>query len=263
MLKIEITDPQQLSEKTLLATAQYLMRLAGHELEIKTRAENIPVVEPEWGPINMEHVMTAENPEPVWKDVSNPQPAFNPFMPPIIEEEYIPPMPEAATAAPAVLRMGDNGPAFVDLDSQGLPWDGRIHTKLKTKVANGSWKLARGTDPKLAESVLAELKAAMSVGREQIAPPLMPPGVLLIPPAPPAAPTAPEMPPIPEGETFTTLVNKIHAAITAKKLTQAQMVKCINDTAKLPSLPLLASRPDLVPLVGTAIDALIAGATNA
>jgi len=44
----------------------------------------------------------------------------------------------------------------VELDSEGMPWDGRIHTTAKTKVANGTWKRARGVDKELVEAIKAE-----------------------------------------------------------------------------------------------------------
>lgn len=44
----------------------------------------------------------------------------------------------------------------VELDSEGMPWDARIHTVARTKVANGTWKLARNTPAELVASVKAE-----------------------------------------------------------------------------------------------------------
>jgi len=43
-----------------------------------------------------------------------------------------------------------------EVDSEGMPWDGRIHTSAHTKVANGTWKLARGVDKELVEAIKAE-----------------------------------------------------------------------------------------------------------
>lgn len=51
----------------------------------------------------------------------------------------------------------------VELDKDGLPWDARIHSASKKKtVKEETWKLKRGADPALVETVKAELKAAMS-----------------------------------------------------------------------------------------------------
>lgn len=51
----------------------------------------------------------------------------------------------------------------VPLDSQGLPWDSRIHASTKTLIADGSWKLRRGVDPAEVEKVKAQLKELMAV----------------------------------------------------------------------------------------------------
>lgn len=74
--------------------------------------------------------------------------------------EHTPHHTEAAPGGPVMVA-----PEGVDVDSEGFPWDSRIHSSSKKKtVKDGVWKLARniaGT-PKLAE-VQAELRAAMSV----------------------------------------------------------------------------------------------------
>lgn len=43
----------------------------------------------------------------------------------------------------------------VTVDAAGLPWDARIHSGAKSKLANGNWKLLRGVDPALVASVEA------------------------------------------------------------------------------------------------------------
>lgn len=49
--------------------------------------------------------------------------------------------------------------ANADLDTDGLPWDARIHASTKTKTAKGTWTLAKRVDPKVREAVIAELHA--------------------------------------------------------------------------------------------------------
>ena len=45
----------------------------------------------------------------------------------------------------------------VELDTEGVPWDARIHASTKTKlVKNGTWKLIRGVDPVLVAQVKTE-----------------------------------------------------------------------------------------------------------
>jgi hypothetical protein len=74
-------------------------------------------------------------------------------------------------------------PTAVELDVEGLPWDARIHSSSKAKLAKtGAWKLARGCPPELAVTVLAELKAAMALPRVGTPPTAV--STLPIPPAP-------------------------------------------------------------------------------
>lgn len=42
------------------------------------------------------------------------------------------------------------------LDSAGQPWDARIHSGGKSLIADGTWRIKKGTDPKLVEQVRAE-----------------------------------------------------------------------------------------------------------
>lgn len=46
-----------------------------------------------------------------------------------------------------------------DLDKNGLPWDGRIHSGSKGKNQDGSWKALRGVDKDIVPGIEAELRA--------------------------------------------------------------------------------------------------------
>lgn len=53
-----------------------------------------------------------------------------------------------------------NPPVTLDsskLDTEGVPWDERIHTKARTKVRAGTWKLKKGSDADVVSKVKAEL----------------------------------------------------------------------------------------------------------
>ena len=54
-------------------------------------------------------------------------------------------------------------PNVTDLDADGLPWDGRIHAKTKTKKSDGTWTMLRG-GPKGEEliAIQAELRAVVA-----------------------------------------------------------------------------------------------------
>jgi hypothetical protein len=45
-----------------------------------------------------------------------------------------------------------------EVDSEGIPWDKRIHSSSKKKVANGTWRLGRGVDENLAMQIKSEYR---------------------------------------------------------------------------------------------------------
>ena len=107
--------------------------------------------------------------------------------------------PTAATPSVA----SPSNPGGVDVDANGLPWDGRIHsgpTDKKPKNADGTWRKKRGVDDATVAAVEAELRAALG------APAAAAPAIGLpdrpvqwslagaaaaVPPPPPAAAAAP------------------------------------------------------------------------
>lgn len=95
----------------------------------------------------------------------------------------------ASTVTPAQI-------AAADLDTDGLPWDARIHASTKTKTAKGTWTLSKRVDPKLRETVIAELRAMYaSPAPAQSAPaPAVTAPVSV--PSPVAAPAVPALPAI-------------------------------------------------------------------
>lgn len=46
-----------------------------------------------------------------------------------------------------------------EVDSEGIPWDSRIHTSKKTQNKDGTWKLVKGVDKNIIPHVKAELRA--------------------------------------------------------------------------------------------------------
>jgi hypothetical protein len=49
-----------------------------------------------------------------------------------------------------------------ELDSEGLPWDSRIHSSSKAKVKNGTWKIQRGVTDETANKIKAEYRGSSS-----------------------------------------------------------------------------------------------------
>lgn len=141
----------------------------------------------------------------------------------------------------------------VELDSDGLPWDSRIHAGSKGKLKKTQqWKPKRGLDPDLKASVEAELRAAMSAGPANpvetaaAATSETPQPAAPASPAPAPAPAEPAKPAAPAGTitSFPALMQRI----TAAGFTQDTVTAAVKKQG-LPSLPLLAARPDLIPAV--------------
>ena len=103
-----------------------------------------------------------------------------------------------------------------DVDSAGLPWDSRIHSESRNKVADGTWRKRRNTASELVAQVEGELRALMAIpapggAATQSAPvPTPPPAPVTVVPAGPgataiiidpsagsASPASPATPPVP------------------------------------------------------------------
>jgi hypothetical protein len=105
--------------------------------------------------------------------------------------------PPAVTEPPPATAPALEG---VELDSDGVPWDARIHAGSKLKLAKTQqWKKKKGLDKTVWQQVTDELKAAMAAP----APPpaattaAPPPAATTAAPPPPAAAPAPPAPPAP------------------------------------------------------------------
>lgn len=151
-----------------------------------------------------------------------------------------------------------SAPAGVELakDSTGamIPWDERIHSggDKRTK-ADGSWKLKRGIDAALVQTVEAELRAAMAIpGPNAAAEPA--PVVASAATTPVIVPTVePVVTPVvqPASGAITTLPALMQAATAAGKTPtdmQAAATAC-----GLASVVLLGARPDLIPTAALAL----------
>lgn len=72
------------------------------------------------------------------------------------------PLQIASAAAVASAPVPSTAPAqALDLDADGLPWDGRIHASTRSKIQAGTWKVKRGVDDAVIEQVKAELRAVL------------------------------------------------------------------------------------------------------
>lgn len=140
------------------------------------------------------------------------------------------------------------------VDSEGLPWDQRIHAASRAINADGTWRQRRNVDQELLEQVRAELRQTMGASAPLVPPP---PQMVPVPPAPevdgPISPVslsndavvAPPPPPLnPTG--YVTLLTRL-ATDKANGVLSAEAVDAAVGSLGLPSLAALVARPDLVP----------------
>jgi len=191
----------------------------------------------------------------------------------------------AATSASEGVIVAHQTNTLVQLDSEGLPWNERIHTSARTKIANGTWKLKRGITPDLVEIVKEELRALMAVPSKGIAfpgeatPPVLkvvqgyqviatgnPPTGVVVPADPhspinngmtPPPPPTIDSPVILIRTGFVDFMQDITEQMSAGKLTMGEILAaCVGVGVSAPNL--LATRPDLVPAVAATITQTIA-----
>lgn len=106
--------------------------------------------------------------------------------------------PVSAPAAPSESDdEDDNAPAATvapgEVDSAGIPYDTRIHSKNASKNKDGTWRKMKGVDAATVTAVEAELRARASGNTPVATPPAAPVNAPVTPPvsAPPAAAPAP------------------------------------------------------------------------
>lgn len=87
-------------------------------------------------------------------------------------------------------------------DTEGTPWDARIHSDKRTVTDKGVWRKRKSTPPTTINAVMAELRAAGKIlapaGAAPAQPPAMPPAAPAATLTPPALNAMPAMPPTPQ-----------------------------------------------------------------
>jgi len=178
-------------------------------------------------------------------------------------------------------------PSDVDLDAEGLPWDGRIHSSNRKRSANGVWMKRRALNQLVEQKVRAELRETYPVPetpakrtlREAVAAGLVsppeagapipaaappPPAAAPAPPAP--APTTAAAPPPAPAPTGASGPDQFAEAMKVATAAQAQGVITAADTIAIATGLGLTSLRDLVapanaafiPQFRAGLDALIA-----
>lgn len=180
--------------------------------------------------------------------------------------------PAAPSAVPAI-----------DRDSEGYPWDARIHSSTKKKTDAGVWQLRKGinNDKATLERVRAELKATAALPvsasaqvsnvaplfpqAQAAAPAVTLPSAPVLPASLPALPTTPSLPALPppvvqpDPTTVAELMMRVGPSLATLKMPPTAIQEACTKLG-IPSLEALvsANRPDLVLMVWKELQPLTA-----
>lgn len=255
MIEIKITDPHLMDKAALQKTATFLLAMAGFGLAEAPQGFRPPVEAPKAPAV-------IPPPPPLLPQVEPERLNINPFAKsgevPSVSDSVQPAKVLEVPTPPRPVNLG------VELDVRGLPWDNRIHSRTKSKTANGEWKAMRGITPETLKTIEAELLQAVqapSIIEAPLEAKTIAPASIPVPPAPiaPVAPVTPVADPIaPPQNDFPSLMHKITSNVNSGKIQSASVIKIIQEFG-LPSLPVVATRPDLIPSIMARLDALLTG----
>lgn len=169
---------------------------------------------------------------------------------------------QGSTTAGAEAQQGTT--ASVELDSNGLPYDERIHSGTRGKNQDGSWKKRKGVDQGTVAQVTAELQALMGAKAPTTAPTL-PPVAATTPSLPtPTLPSIPSIPTLPTTETkyqqFTRYIGTILVGPENPngRVDGAWVNQVIENYGVPGGLANLAAREDLIDTIRAAIEGALA-----
>lgn len=161
---------------------------------------------------------------------------------------------ESATIAEPATAAVDKAPAHTN-PAVMVPWDARINSGTPTKLAKApnNWKLKRGVDKSLVATVEAELIQAMQASPANPVEPTPAPVAETATPTPAPVEATPATqavvtPAQPAAAGGVSTFPELMAEITSKGIDQATVLAAVNKQG-LQALPLLATRPDLIPAV--------------
>ena len=147
-------------------------------------------------------------------------------------------------------------PPPCNLDSRGLPWDGRIHASTRATITDGSWRNrkrpAEYDEPAWAAfitQVEGELKGAMAAPGPVVGG-VTGNGISSGGPVPP--PVASATVPPPAATTPIKTFAELSLAITSAGIGMDRVLSAVQSVG-LQAYPLLAARPDLVPAVAAVL----------
>lgn len=177
-----------------------------------------------------------------------------------------PPPPAAIVAPPAAAPPAAVLPGNVETDKAGVPYDARIHSSSRARVADGTWKKRRGgpkdttatpTPPAAVVTEAPRMPSSASVaGSDAVGA-----AVAAAPPPPPAVQhqlVTGEPNPTPAGPTHRSIMKKIGDAVAVGKITAEKAVELCKSVG-VPDLVTLNSMPGKIPDVDALVDAFLMG----
>lgn len=280
MIRIEVSDPANTPASELRAVISLLQHYAGSTAIAAADLPSAGSLTP------AEAFSNSPSAEQAFAAVPTPEAAFAPNVPPapfiagavpsmtapvgLLSISTLPvsapvmtaPMPaSAAPIAAAPVAPAPPAPG-VEVDAAGLPWDARIHAKSSdgpggVKIADGTWRSKRGVDTALKAQVEGQLRQVMGAPAPAAIPNAAPTQSTASPSA--LAGVAPAFAPSAGGiDNYVMLVQAVAGATAAGKLTQAEVDQVCVFYGMPGGLPLLVSRPDLVPSVMAHVNNIIA-----
>lgn len=243
MSQISLTVPSD-DERALVAAGTFFLTLAGKvpalELDDTPEVETTPAITTESVKEELPDAFLQLNEAGAWVDPTDAE----------------------VTLQDTLIAAAD---AVGEFDTNGLPWDGRIHAGSKARLANGAWRYKRGVDKDVVEAVEAELKGLLSTPLN-VAPPPPPPPVqeaiqgydcdtttakLDIAPPPPAQETTTPRPPPPQEMTIPAFLQLYTTNIVSKKWTREEVEQAIvnQGVPGVEKIPHLMAHKDLIPKI--------------
>jgi hypothetical protein len=237
MIKIEITNPHEMTEREIHNMCTYLYACVGQvvakapDAPQRGRAGDLTAGDL----IDGQRLIAAKRDEQgLSKDV---------FMD-MVDTPSAPPVPEylanTGAANPSLPSGMIATPVELVLDAKGYPYDGRIHSREATRVKDGTWKLKRGV----------EMEEVIRIRNEYMAAQLAPvPAAVSMTPAAPVTNVPPPPPAVPATGVpldFPAMITLVSEAFNKHRVTQADVLSIVTELG-LPTLPMLQTRPDLLP----------------
>jgi hypothetical protein len=134
-----------------------ICQMLTNEVTVKSNAEVIPIVRGVFNPPAREPINAAANAAAVQ----------------MLEAARVTPEDADSIMNAPTSELLKSASTIGETDSEGLPWDGRIHSGSKKKNADGKWKLLKNVDEALVASVKHSYKSTISSNLAANVPPFL------------------------------------------------------------------------------------------